>query len=269
MSSTPRTRTRSQGLLLGVLALVLALCVWLPACSAQTKSAKDKTDKMDKTASDPNKVLAKVNGKTITQADVEKASATEFAQLQKDLEQQLQSNRRTVVESKLKQLVQDTMIEAEAKEKGVSKDKLIADAAKAAPVTDADMEKFYEERKAQIPPNVTKEQVMPRIKQFLEEQRQNEARTAFYATLDAKYKPYYEPIRVTVEPASYSAPVQGPTTAPITVVEFSDFQCPFCSRLKPTLEQVKLKYGDKVRLVFRQYPLASIHPHASKAAEAA
>src|SRR6185369_16288183 len=146
MSSTLSTRTRSRGLLLGVLALVLALCVWLPACSAQAK------DKMDKMASDPNKVLAKVNGKSITQADIEKAAAPEFAQL----ERECSNNRHTLVENKLKQLVQDTMVEAEAKAKGVSKDQLIADATKAAAVTDADVNKFYDDNKAQIPPNVTK-----------------------------------------------------------------------------------------------------------------
>ncbi|HZF13242.1 MAG TPA: thioredoxin domain-containing protein [Thermoanaerobaculia bacterium] len=261
MSSTLSPRTRSQGLLFGVLALVLALCVWLPACSAQTKSGKD-----SKMESDPNKVLAKVNGKTITEGDLEKAAAAEFQQL----ERECSNNRHNLVENKLKQMVQDTMVEAEAKAKGVSKDQLIADATKAAPVTDADADKFYDENKAQIPPNVTKEQVMPRIKQYLEQQRQNEARQAFYASLDAKYKADYmlEPVRVPVEAAAYAAPVQGPTTAPVTIVEFSDFQCPFCSRLKPTLDQVKQKYGDKVRIVFRQYPLP-IHNNAPKAAEAA
>ena len=263
MSSTPRPRTRTQGLLFGVLALVLALCVWLPACSAQTKSGKDKMDKM---ASDPNKVLAKVNGKAITQSDVEKAAATEFQQL----ERECSNNRHTLVENKLKQMVQDTMVEAEAKTKGVSKDQLIADATKAAPVTDADVDKFYDENKAQIPPNVTKEQVVPRIKQYLEQQRQTEARTAFYASLETKYKADYmmEAVRVPVDAATYAAPTEGPATAPIQIVEFSDFQCPFCSRLLPTLAQVKQKYGDKIHLTFRQYPLP-IHNNAPKAAEAA
>jgi protein-disulfide isomerase len=261
MSSTLPTRTRSQGLFFGILALVLALSVWLPACSAQTKSAKDA-----KMESDPHKVLAKVDGKSITQGDVEKAATAEFQQL----ERECSNNRHTLVENKLKQMVQDTMVESEAKAKGVTKEQLIADATKAAPLTDADVDKFYEENKAQIPPNVTKEQVVPRIRQYLEQQRQNEARQAFYTSLEAKYKADYmmEPIRVPVEAASYTAPVQGPTAAPVTIVEFSDFQCPFCSRLLPTLEQVKKKYGDKVRIVFRQYPLP-IHYNAPKAAEAA
>src|SRR6185369_4853207 len=117
MSSTLFTRTRSQGFLFGVLALVLALSVWLPACSAQTKAAKDSRGKME---SAPNKVLAKVNGKATTAGDVEKAAAAEF----KQLERECSNNRHTLVENKLKQLVQDTMVEAEAKAKGVSKDQL-------------------------------------------------------------------------------------------------------------------------------------------------
>jgi protein-disulfide isomerase len=62
-------------------------------------------------------------------------------------------------------------------------------------------------------------------------------------------------------------PAIGPANAPVTIVEFTDFECPFCSRVVPTLEQVREKYGDKVRLVFRQFPL-DMHPNARKAAEA-
>ena len=71
--------------------------------------------------------------------------------------------------------------------------------------------------------------------------------------------------RVEVESEGY--PAQGPADAPVTIVEFSDFECPFCSRVVPTLERVKEEYGDKVRLVFRHFPL-SMHPNAPKAAEA-
>ncbi len=255
MVSTLSTRPLSRGLLMGALALVLALGVGLPAQAGK--------DKMEPASNQP---LARISGRTITQGDVEKAAAPEFAQL----EREYANNRHTLVENKLKQMVQDTMVENEAKAKGVTKDQLIADATKAAPVTDAEVDKFYDENKAQIPPNVTKEQVTPRIQQFLEQQHQNEARTVFYAALEAKYKADYliEPIRVPVGAAAYTAPVQGPTAAPVTIVEFSDFQCPFCSRLIPTLSQVKQKYGDKVKIVFRQYPL-NIHDHAPKAAEAA
>src|SRR5579884_1474215 len=63
-------------------------------------------------------------------------------------------------------------------------------------------------------------------------------------------------------------PAKGPANAPVTIVEFSDFECPFCLRNVPVLQQVESNYGDKVRVVFRQFPLRSIHSHAQKAAEA-
>ncbi len=63
--------------------------------------------------------------------------------------------------------------------------------------------------------------------------------------------------------------VRGKTGAPVTIIEFSDFQCPFCSRANPTVKKVLVEYGDKVVLVYKHFPLISIHPRAQKAAEAA
>ena len=64
------------------------------------------------------------------------------------------------------------------------------------------------------------------------------------------------------------APSVGPRTAPVQIVEFSDFQCPYCGRVVPTVKQIEEKYGSKVRLSFRNYPLP-FHQHAELAAEAA
>ena len=60
----------------------------------------------------------------------------------------------------------------------------------------------------------------------------------------------------------------GPETAPVTIVEYSDFDCPFCAALQPALQQIKQEYGDQLRLVFRQFPLVGLHPNAWMAAEA-
>ena len=64
------------------------------------------------------------------------------------------------------------------------------------------------------------------------------------------------------------SPVQGSPTAQVTIVEFSDFQCPYCSRVEPALKAIKDKYGDKVRLVWKNEPLP-FHPRAEPAAEVA
>ena len=70
------------------------------------------------------------------------------------------------------------------------------------------------------------------------------------------------------EIATAGFPARGPATAPVTIVEFSDFECPFCGRLFPTLKIVERIYLDRVRIVYRQFPLRRIHPTAQKAAEA-
>jgi protein-disulfide isomerase len=64
-----------------------------------------------------------------------------------------------------------------------------------------------------------------------------------------------------------SGPARGPDTAPVTIVEFSDFQCPFCGREAPVVERLMKEYDGKVKLVFRHFPL-DFHPNAQKAAEA-
>jgi len=65
-----------------------------------------------------------------------------------------------------------------------------------------------------------------------------------------------------------NAPVRGDKDAKVIIVEFSDFQCPFCARAHPTMQQVLKEYAGKVKLVYKHFPLISIHPMAEKAAEA-
>lgn len=66
-----------------------------------------------------------------------------------------------------------------------------------------------------------------------------------------------------------SASVRGKTGAPVTIIEFSDFQCPYCSRAHPTIKKVLADYGDKVVLAYKHFPLVTIHPRAQITAEAA
>ncbi len=78
----------------------------------------------------------------------------------------------------------------------------------------------------------------------------------------------------TIDQTIYKVPVDGSVAhgkkdAPITLVEFSDYQCPFCSRGNATVEQVQKEYGDKVRVVMKQLPLENMHPNARPAAMAA
>lgn len=235
----------------GALALFLALGAGLPACSAQ--------DKPDAKGSGSNQILAVVNGKNITETDVREANKDQFQAMEREYRQNLHQ----LMENGVEVVVRERLLEAEAAARKVTKEQILSEI-KPAAVTDAAVDAFYTQNKERIPR--PKEEVAGQIKQYLEQQGQQKAQQDFYTGLRDKYKVEMklEPIRVEV---AATGPAQGPANAPVTIVEFSDFQCPFCSRIIPSLNQVKEKYGDKVRIVFRQYPLP-MHADAQKAAEA-
>jgi protein-disulfide isomerase len=73
-------------------------------------------------------------------------------------------------------------------------------------------------------------------------------------------------LTVAVGPSDH---VQGPASAAITLVEYGDYECPHCGRAYPIVKRVQERLGDRLRFVFRNLPLAEIHPHATAAAEIA
>jgi protein-disulfide isomerase len=73
-------------------------------------------------------------------------------------------------------------------------------------------------------------------------------------------------LRVAVTPKDY---VQGPDDAPVTLVEYGDYQCPYCGQAYPIVKRVQKHFGKTLRFVFRNFPLREAHPHAESAAETA
>jgi protein-disulfide isomerase len=229
------------------------------------------------------KVVAKVNGAPITQVDVESKASEQL--------QKLEEAKLTLLSNTLEVLVTDKLIETEAAAKGISKETLLDTEVKAkvTAVTDAEADAFYEQNKGRI--QQPKEQVMPQVKQYLAQQRQGEVYNALIESLKVKYKvenflkAEVEAAQKKIEDAraaeeakkapemrakieNKTSPAKGAATASVVLVEFSDFQCPFCSRVVPAVNEVMKTYGDRVRVIFRQFPLNSIHPNAQKAAEA-
>ena len=70
-------------------------------------------------------------------------------------------------------------------------------------------------------------------------------------------------------PVSSVDHTMGSADAPITLVEYGDFQCPYCYRAHPVVTRLQKKFGSRLRFVFRNFPLSELHPHAAHAAEAA
>src|SRR2546425_13267080 len=74
-----------------------------------------------------------------------------------------------------------------------------------------------------------------------------------------------EPAAFKAEVGVEGAPFRGPAAAPVTIVTFSDFRCAFCKRVVPTLTQILSRYGEKVKVVFRDFPIDGLHPQAEAA----
>lgn len=75
--------------------------------------------------------------------------------------------------------------------------------------------------------------------------------------------------RLVVSVAEGRDHIQGSADAPVTVVEYGDFQCPYCGRAYPIVKEVQARMGDRLRFVFRHFPISTSHPYAEQAAEAA
>ena len=77
-----------------------------------------------------------------------------------------------------------------------------------------------------------------------------------------------ETVKLTL-PVGQRDHIQGLDTAPVTLVEYGDYECPYCGDAYPIIKQVQKNLGNKLRFIFRNFPITQIHPHAQHAAEAA
>ena len=208
----------------------------------------------------PDAVLATWGDNKVTAKDVD---AQIGAQL-RDMEKKKNELRKQAAE----QVAVQGMVRAEAAKLGQTEEQYLKANidAKLPPPSDAEIAKVFEENKAQMPPGSTLESMRERIIQFMGGDKRREVAVALFEELKAKnnFKLMIEEPRTQVEALG---PSTGPTDAKVTIVEFSDFQCPFCSKAEEAMEQVKTAYAGKVRVVFRHFPL-SFHDKAEKAAEA-
>jgi protein-disulfide isomerase len=223
----------------------------MPICSlAQSSGAAKSTE-----------TLATVGGQPVTEDDLLPSIASKLISL-RNLEYQMKKQA-------LDNLIDQRLLEAEAKKKGISADKLLEQEVdtKVGEPTDAELNAYYLARKAELnrPFNDVKAQIEPSLRQAKVQQ----ARQAFYAHLreQAKVVVLLSPPRVEVgfDPAR----VRGNPKAKVMIVEFSDFQCPYCGGVQATLQSVLAKHPDTVALAYRDMPMSKIHPFARKAAEAA
>jgi protein-disulfide isomerase len=204
--------------------------------------------------------LAVVDGQPVTEQDILPLIRGKLLQLRTQEYQ--------IKEDAVQDTIDQRLLEKAAKAKGVSVEKLLQQEvfSKVAEPSDHEVESFYEAQKSRIHRSLA--DIEPQIKAFLRSRKEAQARSDYLQALRAKanIKILLTPPRVQVgiDPAR----VLGKADAPVTVVEFSDYQCPFCKRALPVLKELLAKYPEKVRLGYRDFPLGSIHPRAEAAAEA-
>ena len=231
-------------------------------CCASCSTAAQQPKKQ--TATD---VVATVGTTSITLAQVDDLAlqqpAATFGNMK--LSQAMFEARRMALDS----LVGNLLVEQEAKARGVDKAALVDQevSSKVSPPTEEDIAAWYQANQQRVQ-GATLEQVRAPIGAFLVQERTMTARQAYLERLKAK-----TPVKMMLEPPRQAAkagtsPAKGPTSAPVELIEYSDFQCPFCLRANPVVDQVLATYGDKIHFVYRNYPLPN-HPNARPAAEAA
>ncbi len=212
-------------------------------------------------AADLPEVVATVHDQPIS---AEELSASMRGQLlQMDME------RYEAMKAQLDSLVAERLTALEAAERGMSVEEFerVEVFAKMEPVTPEQVRAFYDGNKERL--SRPFEELEGRIMAHL--QRQSEARRR--AALGRELRQRY-PVKIALAPprADVGAdddPFMGPQDAPVTLVEFSDFQCPYCRRVQSVLKRLMTAYHGQLKLVFRDFPLRQIHPEAQKAAEAA
>ena len=183
--------------------------------------------------------------------------------------QQLQQQEYQIKRQALDELINQKLIEIEAKKKGLTAEKLLAQKvdAKISEPTEDEIEGFYLALQKQL--NKPLEEVKPQIRQQLKLAKVQQARQDYMAQLREQAEVVVQLAPPKMMVSHDPARVKGNPNAPITIVEFSDFQCPFCKRVTPTLDKLLTQYEGKVRLAYRDFPLSQLHPQAQKAAEAA
>jgi protein-disulfide isomerase len=203
-----------------------------------------------------SRVAAKIGEQVITLDEVDAAAGHELFELRS---------------SALDRIINERVIEAAAHQANRSADDLLHDlaGAKVAPITDAEAEQFFESNHDRLPEQLASKsfaELKPLLLRALGEQKRAEATAAVVEDLRKKagVQVLFEEPKVKV---AATGPSRGPANARVTIIEFSDFQCPYCARGRQVMDQVLAAYDKDVRLVYRDFPL-SFHEQAEKAAEA-
>lgn len=231
--------------------MLLMICLF---CIESSVFGQNKDDK--------ESAFAIVNNRVITGKEVDELLGSQL----QELTEKIFFMRKAAINN----LVTKVLLEDEAKARGVTVDFLKKHLTSGkVEISQSKIDEVYEENTSLFL-NMSVDEAKERIRLDLESHEKMEAYKTAIAELRKKAK---IEILLSAPPSQITSidiggPTKGNTKAPVTIVEFSDFQCPFCKQAASTLNGVLKSYGDKVRLIYKHLPL-SIHPQAFQAAQAA
>ena len=241
------------------LRLITSLALGLCALACQPKDGGSPAAK----SAAESAVVAQLDGRDISAAELE-------IWMKEDLYKRETSGKPAgeVYEAQtqaLDAMLSELLVEQAAKQAGQTPEAYLeAQVLALGPVTDVEVKAFFDENTSRLPPGATLESLAPRIKPHLESQRPDLVRQNLRGA--AKVAVLLQPPRTNIDAIG---PSRGPADAPVVIIAFSDYQCPFCKRAEPTIDAVLAKYPTQVRLVFRHLPLDGLHPQARSASIAA
>lgn len=242
--------------------LAFSLCLGLAASGAagQSSSARQCTPASGAKHT-TDEIVAIVAGEPISARELEAAAASQIMQLRN---QEYQAKSRV-----LNDLIRRRAVEVEARSRGLTVEQLYAKEidARIPNPGEAEVFAYYLGIKSQL--NKSFQEVKTQLQANLKSLEANQMREDYQEFLRGKAEISVLLQAPRVEVAFDRARLRGDPKAPVTIVEFADYQCPYCQKAEPAMKQLLEKYPGQVNLAFRDFPLSSIHPYAQKASEAA
>lgn len=257
--SSKMIRILTRKKIISMLVITFISTAVIIACSGEGR-AKEKPRFTFKEGQGPAGAVVSIDGKTFTDEELVGDEKLEFADLQKKI-YDLRMER-------VGQLVFQKVYGDKAQEAKMSLDEYIdSKVFKGEPkVSEKEVDLFAKEKR------IPKEQLTnlkDRIQLYLKAQKRIEERTKLLVKLSKEHKVevYFNKPNIKVDVAVGQAPTLGSENAKVKIIEFSDFQCPYCSQAATTVNQIKKIYGKKILLAFKHFPLP-MHSQAKAAAEA-
>jgi protein-disulfide isomerase len=203
-------------------------------------------------------LVAEVGGQKLTRADLEQKQAAKL--LQSRYQYYLAEH------EAVNQLIEDHLLEMEARREHLTVEQLLQRevTSRVKDPTEDQLQVFYEGLQSNEPYAAVREKIVATIRQI----RLAKARTAYLESLRSQASVHIALAPPEAEVTLDNAPRRGPQDAPVVIVEFADYECPYCQRIHPELKKLQAEYAGQVTIAFKDFPLP-MHTHAEKAAEAA